>query len=160
MAAAHTGKGDLIDKIISEHGDTVNDADDIGLTALSYAVQAGQAEAAHKLTDADWKIVDHQGDTLIHLLAVGGKIDCLDDCLQHSVDINATNKAGETALDLAIKAQNQEVIDKLKEAGAKTGQQADSQSSSQSSPGADNFVLPSPISTPRGAVMGSNNDSG
>lgn len=56
MAAAHTGKGDLIDKIISEHGDTVNDADDIGLTALSYAVQAGRAEAAHKLTDADWKI--------------------------------------------------------------------------------------------------------
>lgn len=41
MAAAHTGKEDLIDKIISEHGDTVNDADDIGLTALSYAVQAG-----------------------------------------------------------------------------------------------------------------------
>lgn len=158
MAAAHTGKGDLIDKIISEHGDTVNDADDIGLTALSYAVQAGQAEAAHKLTDADWKIVDHQGDTLIHLLAVAGKIDCLDDCLQHGVDINATNKAGETALDLAIKAQNQEVIDKLKEAGAKPGQQAASQSSSQSSPGADNFVITYQISTPKGAVMVSNND--
>lgn len=158
MAAAHTGNVDLIDKVISEHGDTVNDSDDIGLTALSYAVQAGQTEAAHKLTGADWTIVDHQGDTLIHLLAVAGKTDCLDDCLQHGVDINATNKAGETALDLAIKAQNQEVIDKLKEAGATIGQQTDTHASLPNSSNADDSVITYQISTPKGAVMVSNND--
>lgn len=72
---------------------------------LALLEQYDENSAAHKLYE-DWKIVDHQGDTLIHLLAVAGKTDCLDDCLQHGVDINATNKAGETALDLAIKAQN------------------------------------------------------
>lgn len=157
MAAAHTGNLDLIDKVLSEYGDTVNDTDDIGLTALSYSVQAGQAEAADKLINADWKVVNHQGDTLIHLLAVSGKTACLDDCLQHGVDINMTNKAGATALDLAIKAQNEEVIDKLKAAGAKTSQQIDSYSPSQSNSEEDT-VITYQINTPKGAVIVSNDN--
>lgn len=157
MAAAHTGNLDLIDKVLSEYGDTVNDTDDIGLTALSYSVQAGQAEAADKLINADWKVVNHQGDTLIHLLAVSGKTACLDDCLQHGVDINMTNKAGATALDLAIKAQNEEVIDKLKAAGAKTSQQIDSYSPSQSN-SEDDVVITYQINTPKGAVIVSNDN--
>lgn len=152
MAAAHTGNLDLIDKVLSEYGDTVNDTDDIGLTALSYSVQAGQAEAADKLINADWKVVNHQGDTLIHLLAVSGKTACLDDCLQHGVDINMTNKAGATALDLAIKAQKEAVIDKLKAAGAKTSQQIDSYSPSQSNSEEDT-VITYQINTPKGAVI-------
>lgn len=157
MAAAHTGNLDLIDKVLSEYGDTVNDTDDIGLTALSYSVQAGQAEAANKLINADWKVVNHQGDTLIHLLAVSGKTACLDDCLQHGVDINMTNKAGATALDLAIKAQNEEVIDKLKAAGAKTSQQIDPYSPSQSN-SEDDVVITYQINTPKGAVIVSNDN--
>lgn len=157
MAAAHTGNLDLIDKVLSEYGDTVNDTDDIGLTALSYSVQAGQAEAADKLINADWKVVNHQGDTLIHLLAVSGKTACLDDCLQHGVDINMTNKAGATALDLAIKAQNEEVIDKLKAAGAKTSQQIDPYSPSQSN-SEDDVVITYQINTPKGAVIVSNDN--
>ena len=157
MAAAHTGNLDLIDKVLSEYGDTVNDTDDIGLTALSYSVQAGQAEAADKLINADWKVVNHQGDTLIHLLAVSGKTACLDDCLQHGVDINMTNKVGATALDLAIKAQNEEVIDKLKAAGAKTSQQIDPYSPSQSNL-EDDTAITYQINTPKGAVIVSNDN--
>lgn len=152
MAAAHTGNLDLIDKVLSEYGDTVNDTDDIGLTALSYSVQAGQAEAADKLINADWKVVNHQGDTLIHLLSVSGKTACLDDCLQHGVDINMTNKAGATALDLAIKAQKEAVIDKLKAAGAKTSQQINPYSPSQSN-SEDDTVITYQINTPKGAVI-------
>jgi ankyrin repeat protein len=61
------------------------------------------------------------GQTLLQLATATGYHDVMAVLLAHGADINAKNKAGETAVDYAIKYKQQDAAEFLREHGGKRG---------------------------------------
>ena len=88
----------------------VSPRDTLGRTALLFAVQLGRTSFVHKLVAAGAKVdvVDVNGDTAVHYAVRRGNIAVLNAMIAKN-DVNARNKAGQTALFDAAR-QNQAAL--------------------------------------------------
>lgn len=85
-------KGDLV-RVLLEAGADANAADDYGTTVLMHAIHAANQEAA----------------LIKNVRAL----------IRAGAEVNARNKLGQTALSIAVEAQNGDLINLLKQAGAR-----------------------------------------
>jgi ankyrin repeat protein len=112
-------------KLLLDHGADVNAARTTGETPVLYAAYSGRADllSLYKSYNADFLTADREGNTALHYLIRGAipettevldmefvtghtmPADALDILLAEHLDINAQNKAGQTALMLASEGE-------------------------------------------------------
>ena len=87
--------------------------DELGITALSAAVQCGDDQLASLLikSGADVNLPDYNGTTALMKAAEYGQQDCVDLLIKAGADINDVNSTGNTALKLIIKTPFRSVED-------------------------------------------------
>jgi ankyrin repeat protein len=124
-SAAGLGWTDWVSKQIAQHPELTDFSDDWRYTPLCYAVAGGCAGTADVLLQhgADVTHTYDDGGTLLHLATVNGDHALISVLLSNGVSINAKNKAGETALDFAIKYRQLDAAELLKEHAGKRGSQ-------------------------------------
>ncbi len=122
-AAAGLGWTDWVTREIAAHPEQTDFSDDWRYTPLCYAVAGGCASTAEILLQhgADVTHTYDDGGTLLHLATVNGDHALIAVLLANGVNINARNKAGETAVDYAIKYRQQDAAQLLREHGGKRG---------------------------------------
>ena len=114
MAAANSGNMDVLNKIVEQDADLQKDADNKSHAPISYAITAKQAEAFAALKDgADWTLIDSDGNSLLHLAVLSDQKNFVTEALSHNIDVNAKTKNGETALLLAAKNGNADLVQML-----------------------------------------------
>lgn len=116
--------GDLaaVQKHLS-NGISPDSKDEKGISALHYAVGVNRLDILKVLMDAraDPKVVDGQGNTVLHYAAGYGHVQTTEYFLQCGLPVNATNQAGETPLDLALRNNHAAVVSALRSKGATAG---------------------------------------
>lgn len=129
MAAARSihaciREGDLpgVQKLLAANI-SADEKDSSGISALHYAVGVNRLDILKVLMDAraDPKVIDKQGSTLLHYAAGYGHMQTTEYFLQCGLPVNATNTAGETPLDLALRNNHASVVAALKAKGAQPG---------------------------------------
>ena len=111
---------DVLQKLI-DHGAHVNAKRQDGTTALIRACSTGQSESVMFLLKegADVNIIKLNGNTILHAAVCGNcSKDAVQNITEHGLNVNATNKHGETALSLACQVARAEFIKLLLENGA------------------------------------------
>jgi len=104
-------------------GISADSKDARGISALHYAVGVNRLDILKTLMDAkaDPRVVDNEGNTLLHYAAGYGHVQTTDYFLQCGLPVNATNKAGETPLDLALRNNHASAVQALRNKGAQAG---------------------------------------
>ncbi|OIW29596.1 asparaginase-domain-containing protein [Coniochaeta ligniaria NRRL 30616] len=93
-------------------------------TALGYAIRNGDLRTVKDILEGDevnhqlLKKADYAGNTAVHLAAVGPEPEVLRELLVRGASVHARNRADNTALWLAEKIGNPEVVGMLRDAGA------------------------------------------
>ncbi|KAH8909017.1 asparaginase-domain-containing protein [Coniochaeta sp. PMI_546] len=93
-------------------------------TALGYAIRNGDLGTVRDILEGDevnhqlLKKADYAGNTAVHLAAVGPEPEVLRELLVRGASVHARNRADNTALWLAEKIGNAEIVAMLREAGA------------------------------------------
>jgi lysophospholipase len=93
-------------------------------TALGYAIRNGDLPTVKDILEGDevnhqlLKKADYAGNTAVHLAAVGPEPEVLRELLVRGASVHARNRADNTALWLAEKIGNAEIVEILREAGA------------------------------------------
>ena len=104
-----------------DHGHDVNATNEMNVTALMLVSENGNVDAMNVLlrAGADRTIKDAVGNTWIHY-AVRGYCskDVIQSIIDQGVDVNATNKEGDTPLMLASQNGNEDAINVLLSTGA------------------------------------------
>ena len=96
-----------------------------GKTPLFYAAVNGNSEIVNMIMEkihTDLKMITNDGNTYLHAAAEGNLKDFALKCIEHGVDINAANAFGLTPLDISEKYNKPEMIEFLKQHGAKIHQ--------------------------------------
>ena len=112
----------VLEAIIS-HGADVNATNKVNGTALRYACLEGNIDTFNVLLQAgaDTNIAGANGNTCLHDAVRKGCIkDVLEAIISHGADVNATNKANDTALMYACDVRNVDAINVLLQAAADT----------------------------------------
>ena len=112
---------DTLQAIIDHEAD-VNATNKHNWTALMMACVSGNVGAMNVLLNAGAKpnMIDGDGDTCLHnAIRKGCSKDVLQTLIDHDVDVNVTNKYGQTALFPACQKGNVDVINFLLDAGSK-----------------------------------------
>ncbi|MED6204728.1 hypothetical protein PIB30_011703 [Stylosanthes scabra] len=123
-SAARMGHLEVVKALLNKDPSTGFRADRKGQTALHMAVKGQNQEILMELVKPDPSVLhleDNKGNTALHIATIKGRIlnvRCL--LTMEAVNINATNKAGETPLDIAEKFGTPELISILRDAGAAT----------------------------------------
>ncbi|XP_065910855.1 uncharacterized protein [Dysidea avara] len=119
MMAARNNHPEIV-KMLVDKGTDLNARDKDGRSALNIALCEGNEESAGALitAGADIKITDNDGNTMLMCAARGGCTEVASDLLNTgSIDINAVNKYGRSALNIAIRDENEELAGALITAG-------------------------------------------
>jgi lysophospholipase len=90
-------------------------------TALGHAISDGDLDSVRSLLDADFDLLDsadYGGNSAVHVAAVCPSIDVLRELLDRGASVHVRNRAGNSALFLARKVGNWEVVELLEEVGA------------------------------------------
>jgi uncharacterized protein len=121
FSASGLGWTGFVTQQIKLHPDQTDFTDDWRYTPLCYAVAGGCAGTAEVLLShgADITHTFDDGGTLLHLATLNGYHDLMVVMLAHGADINVKNKAGETAMDFAIKYKQDDAAQLLKDHGGK-----------------------------------------
>ncbi len=111
--AAQNGRIDRIEKMLKD-GMDINVQDEMGMTALMYAVYFYEMETVKFITKdckADVNIQDNDGDTAMHY-AVDSSLDCVVALLlENGAETDIVNKKGVTALQLARKRGQTKIVE-------------------------------------------------
>ncbi|XP_065914614.1 uncharacterized protein [Dysidea avara] len=121
MCAAEGGCTKVASDLLNTGSIDINAVNKRGRSALSIALEEGNEELAGALitAGADIKITDIAGNTMLMCAAEGGCTKVASDLLNTgSIDINAVNKDGWSALTIAICDGNEELAGALITAGA------------------------------------------
>ena len=111
---------EALQKII-EYGADVNATNQLNQTALELASQKGDDDALNVLREAEStsSSVSIKGNTLLHAAVLGDKNkQVLLSAIHHGADVNATNSENESALLLASRRGNLDIIHALLSSGA------------------------------------------
>ena len=123
MNAALKGHIEIVEFLISKGAD-VNLKDNSGNTALIDSAKYARGSACDIMAllvdnDADVNAKNKLGLTALIFAAQGGQVENIGCLIAEGADVNAKSKSGETALKLAEMSERKEIIDLLKENGAK-----------------------------------------
>jgi len=121
-AAAH-GYADAVKRFIENGGD-VNAGNRGGYTALQYATYNGYIEVVRVLVEnkADVNAASNKRKkTALHYAAQKGRKEIALLLLDKGADVNAIDKAGRTALDIALRYRRTETGELLRQRGGKLG---------------------------------------
>jgi hypothetical protein len=122
MIASKKGKLNALKVLLAAKGVDINAQTDDGTTALMYASQENDTEAAEMLLEqvADVNAQDKYGDTALMLASKNGHAPVANLLLEQGADVNAQNKYGTTALILASERGHDTVVELLLEEDADT----------------------------------------
>ena len=121
--AAAKGYADAVRGFIENDGD-VNAGDRGGYTALQYAAYNGYIEVVHVLVEAKADVnaaSNKRKKTALHYAAQKGRKEIALLLLDKGADVNAIDKAGRTALDIALRYRRTETGELLRQRGGKLG---------------------------------------
>ena len=121
-AAAH-GYADAVRRFIENGGD-VNAGDKGGYTALQYAAYNGYIEVVRVLVENKADVnasANKRKKTALHYAAQKGRKEIALLLLDKGADVNALDKAGRTALDIALRYRRTETGELLRQRGGKLG---------------------------------------
>jgi len=119
MFAAGAGCVDAIELLL-EHGAQIDASNDVGDTALHYAVFAVDIAAAGELIrhGADLNVAGGAGYTALHLAASRERMDIATLLLDSGADVNAVGMGGESPLTFAAGRNNAEMVTLFLKRGA------------------------------------------
>ncbi|HIM22841.1 MAG TPA: ankyrin repeat domain-containing protein, partial [Verrucomicrobia bacterium] len=121
--AAANGYADAVKRFIENGGD-VNGGDKGGYTALQYAAYNGYIEVVRVLVEnkADVNVsANKRKKSALHYAAQKGRKEIALLLLDKGADVNALDKAGRTALDIALRYRRTETGELLRQRGGKLG---------------------------------------
>jgi ankyrin repeat protein len=121
--AAANGYADAVKRFIENGGD-VNAGDKGGYTALQYAAYNGYIEVVRVLVEnkADVNVsANKRKKSALHYAAQKGRKEIALLLLDKGADVNALDKAGRTALDIALRYRRTETGELLRQRGGKLG---------------------------------------
>ena len=121
--AAANGYADAVKRFIENGGD-VNAGDKGGYTALQYAVYNGYIEVVRVLVENKADVnasANKRKKSALHYAAQKGRKQIALLLLDKGADINALDKAGRTALDIALRYRRTETGELLRQRGGKLG---------------------------------------
>ncbi|XP_028395339.1 serine/threonine-protein kinase TNNI3K-like [Dendronephthya gigantea] len=107
-------------KYLVEHGADVNDEDNVGRTALSYAVTQGTLEMMKYLVEHGAYVndKDNVGRTALSYAVTKGRVEMMKYLVEHGADVNDKDNVGRTALSYAVTKGRVEMMKYLVEHGA------------------------------------------
>ncbi|PQQ03390.1 ankyrin repeat-containing protein [Prunus yedoensis var. nudiflora] len=123
-SAARMGHLEIVKSLLNKDPSAAFRTDLKGQTALHMAVKGHNEEIVLELLKPDPSVLtveDNKGNTALHIATRKGRIEnvrCLLSINSDGSNVNASNKAGETSLDIAEKFGTPELVSVLKEAGA------------------------------------------
>lgn len=131
MIAVWRGHLDIAEALLDKGAD-IDARDSNGGTALMWAARDANVQFVNLLLDkgADANARDNDGETalmsaanvlsmIIHKETLRDRLEILKTFLEHGADVNAKNNRGETALEHAALWGHRDIMDFLKQAGAK-----------------------------------------
>jgi len=121
--AAANGYADAVKRFIENGGD-VNGGDKGGYTALQYAAYNGYIEVVRVLVESKADVnaaANKPKKSALHYAAQKGRKEIALLLLDKGADVNALDKAGRTALDIALRYRRTETGERLRQRGGKLG---------------------------------------
>ena len=121
--AAANGYADAVKRFIENGGD-VNGGDKGGYTALQYAAYNGYIEVVRVLVESKADVnaaANKPKKSALHYAAQKGRKEIALLLLDKGADVNALDKAGRTALDIALRYRRTETGELLRQRGGKLG---------------------------------------
>ena len=121
--AAANGYADAVKRFIENGGD-VNAGDKGGYTALQYAAYNGYIEVVRVLVENKADVnasANKRKKSALHYAAQKGRKEIALLLLDKGADVNALDKAGRTALDIALRYRRTETGELLRQRGGKLG---------------------------------------
>jgi len=114
--AAYIGDHEQIKKLLEEEGVKIDAKDKKGKTAIHFATQEGNIDAAKELVEkgANVNAEDTEGRRPLHWAAARGNIQGVRFLVENGANVNAKTKKGTTALKLAEQLNKDRVVEYLK----------------------------------------------
>lgn len=117
-AAVSQGHPDFVNLLL-DRGDDPNRRTKLGVTPLMNACLNSQTEIMQLLYDRGADIdASFEGCSALHMVAEQGLGDIVKWLINRSVDVNAADSEGKTALDIASEKNHKDIIQQLADAGA------------------------------------------
>ncbi|XP_067656482.1 ankyrin repeat domain-containing protein 29-like [Haliotis asinina] len=117
LEASITGDLETVLEMLDEGQADINCRGMYGLTPVMWAAWNGHTRVVQFLRFklANMSLVTDSGNTILHLACDGGEVQTVEFLLERKfVDINARNKFGKTAAEMASGKGHQKVVDLLK----------------------------------------------
>jgi hypothetical protein len=113
--AMRSGKIENLKKAIADNKDVINAVNEVWGAPIHFAARYGKKEDVELLLEngASLETMDAKGNPVLHNLVDSGFMDNAEWLVQHTKDLGAKNKAGQTALDIAKAKNNTKFIQLL-----------------------------------------------
>ena len=116
LYSAYRGNYDIFQKLM-DNGTNLNSNNINGLNVLHLSVQGNRLNIITLLMEKyifDINKQDNQGNTALHWAVYFNNPQCIDYLLHYNININITDNNSCTAMDIAKKRENQDLIEKIK----------------------------------------------
>ena len=116
LYSAYRGNYEIFQKLM-DNGANLNSNNINGLNVLHLSVQGNRLNIITLLMEKyvfDINKQDNQGNTALHWAVYFNNQQCIDYLLHYNININITDNNSCTAMDIAIKRENEDLIEKIK----------------------------------------------
>ena len=116
LYSAYRGNYEIFQKLM-DNGANLNSNNINGLNVLHLSVQGNRLNIVTLLMEKyifDVNKQDNQGNTALHWAVYFNNQQCIDYLLHYNININITDNNSCTAMDIAIKRENEDLIEKIK----------------------------------------------